>query len=109
MPTSSIAQEVNYVDNGSKRGKCDSKSSKTTKMPKWTMNEEIVVSGISGRFPGMSLHYRYNMAIKEIKTLFKPESDNIEEFAHNLYNNIDMVVEDERRWPYGVSQLIVLY
>lgn len=50
------------------------------KMPNWCMTEDIVVSGMSGRFP---------------------ESDSIEEFEHNLYNQIDMVVEDERRWPFG--------
>ena len=43
-------------------------------------NDEIVISGIGGRFP---------------------ESDTIDEFAKNLYNNVDMIVEDDRRWPTG--------
>jgi fatty acid synthase len=42
--------------------------------------EEIVISGIGGRFP---------------------ESDTVDEFANNLYNNVDMIVDDDRRWPKG--------
>ncbi len=41
-------------------------------------SEDIVISGMSGRFP---------------------ESDTIDEFAQNLYNNVDMITEDDRRWP----------
>ena len=48
--------------------------------PQWEMNEDIVISGISGRFP---------------------ESDNIDEFAKNLLDNVDMITEDDRRWPLG--------
>jgi fatty acid synthase len=43
-------------------------------------NDDIVISGIGGRFP---------------------ESDTIDEFAKNLYNKVDMIVEDDRRWPTG--------
>lgn len=50
------------------------------KLPEWQMKEELVVSGMSGRFP---------------------ESDTIDEYAYHLYNGIDMVTEDERRWPFG--------
>jgi fatty acid synthase, animal type len=46
--------------------------------------EDIVISGMSGRFP---------------------ESDNIEEFADNLYNGVDMVNETEKRWPSGLYGL----
>jgi hypothetical protein len=42
--------------------------------------EEIVISGIGGRFP---------------------ESDTVDEFANNLYNKVDMIVDDDRRWPTG--------
>lgn len=42
-------------------------------------DEEIVISGVSGRFPN---------------------SDNMTEFAYNLYNKIDMVDDDERRWRH---------
>lgn len=41
--------------------------------------ENIVVSGISGRFP---------------------KSNNMRELAHNLYNKIDMVDDDESRWKH---------
>ena len=42
--------------------------------------EDIVISGMSGRFP---------------------ESDNTDEFAKNLYNKINMITCDDRRWPKG--------
>ena len=50
-------------------------------MPRYEVTEDIVISGIAGRFP---------------------ESDNMDEYAHNLYNNIDMVTADDRRWPVGM-------
>ena len=43
-------------------------------------NDEIVISGISGRFP---------------------ESDNIEEFKQNLFGGVNMVSGDGRRWTPG--------
>lgn len=46
--------------------------------------EDIVVAGISGRFP---------------------ESNNIEEFWENLINGVDMVTEDDRRWKPGLYGL----
>ncbi|KAI1292128.1 Fatty acid synthase [Halotydeus destructor] len=46
--------------------------------------EDIVISGISGRFP---------------------ESDNIDELSDNLFNHVDMVTEDDRRWPKGLYGL----
>lgn len=42
-------------------------------------DNEIVISGVSGRFPN---------------------SNNMDEFAYNLYNKIDMVDDDERRWRH---------
>ena len=42
-------------------------------------SDEIVISGISGRFPN---------------------SKNMTEFSYNLYNKIDMVDDDERRWHH---------
>ena len=44
------------------------------------LSEDIVISGVGGRFP---------------------MSDNTDEFASNLFNNIDMITEDdkEERWP----------
>lgn len=41
--------------------------------------DTIVVSGISGRFPN---------------------ANNVSEFAHKLYNKIDMTDEDENRWKH---------
>jgi fatty acid synthase len=43
-------------------------------------NEDIVISGMGGRFP---------------------ESDSVDQFAQNLYNKVDMIVDDDRRWPTG--------
>lgn len=42
--------------------------------------EDVVISGISGRLP---------------------ESDSIEEFGRQLYDGVDLVTDDERRWPSG--------
>lgn len=46
----------------------------------WPLNDDIVISGIAGRFP---------------------QSDNIDELAANLLNKIDMVTQDDSRWPIG--------
>ncbi|CAF3963829.1 unnamed protein product [Rotaria sp. Silwood2] len=43
-------------------------------------NDDFVITGISGRFP---------------------EANSIDEFAYNLFNGIDMVTADDRRWPQG--------
>lgn len=42
--------------------------------------EEIVISGIAGRFPN---------------------SDNVEEFKNNLLNKVDLITDDDRRWKLG--------
>lgn len=41
--------------------------------------DEIVISGISGRFPN---------------------SNNMADFAYNLYNKVDMVDDKETRWKH---------
>ncbi|UJR12471.1 hypothetical protein I4U23_016646 [Adineta vaga] len=41
---------------------------------------DFVITGVSGRFP---------------------EANSIDEFAYNLFNGIDMVTADDRRWPEG--------
>ncbi|RZC35992.1 fatty acid synthase [Asbolus verrucosus] len=46
--------------------------------------DDIVISGISGRLP---------------------ESDNIEEFKQQLFDGVDLVTDDERRWPSGLYTL----
>lgn len=43
-------------------------------------NDEIVISGISGRLP---------------------ESNSIAELQENLFAGLDLVTDDERRWPSG--------
>lgn len=56
--------------------------SKLTKNSRAIFNDpqdEIVISGVAGRFPN---------------------SDNVAEFASNLYNKVDMVDDDERRWRH---------
>ena len=53
--------------------------------PSKLITEPMVISGMSGRFP---------------------ESDSTEEFADNLYNNVDLITEDDRRWPKGLNQSI---
>ena len=46
--------------------------------------EEVVISGMSGRFP---------------------ESDNVYEFRDNLFNKTDMITENEKRWKVDNSDL----
>ncbi|CAL1296657.1 unnamed protein product [Larinioides sclopetarius] len=45
------------------------------------MGTELVISGISGRFP---------------------ECDNIAEFSQKLFNKVDLLTEDSRRWEPGL-------
>ena len=46
----------------------------------YPFNEDIVISGIAGRFP---------------------EADSMDEFAAKLFAGEDMVTCDDRRWPTG--------
>ncbi|KAI4472195.1 fatty acid synthase [Holotrichia oblita] len=48
------------------------------------MDEDVVVTGLSGRFP---------------------ESNSIEEFKQQLFDGVDLVTDDERRWPSGLHGL----
>ncbi|XP_049809979.1 fatty acid synthase isoform X1 [Schistocerca nitens] len=50
----------------------------------WNMDDDIVITGISGRLP---------------------ESSNIEEFKQQLFEGVDLVTDDERRWPSGLYGL----
>lgn len=67
-------------------------SQQVDKSPLTVRPEAIVISGIGGRYP---------------------ESDSLDEFRDNLYNNVDMICGDDRRWPVGkstfCSQLFVEY
>ena len=51
------------------------------------ITEDIVISGISGRFP---------------------ESNSTDEFAQRLYNKEDLITSDDRRWPIGLSIIFKL-
>ncbi|XP_012270411.1 fatty acid synthase [Orussus abietinus] len=48
------------------------------------LDDDIVISGFSGRLP---------------------ESSNIEEFKQQLFDGVDLVTDDERRWPSGLHGL----
>uniref|UniRef100_A0A7E4UMS9 Fatty acid synthase n=1 Tax=Panagrellus redivivus TaxID=6233 RepID=A0A7E4UMS9_PANRE len=62
----------------------ESMSSSTEDPPFWRDQEELVISGVSGRFPC---------------------SDNAQEFEQNLLNSVDMITEDDKRWPPGFCGL----
>jgi len=49
-------------------------------LPWWHVQEDIVISGVSGRFP---------------------RSDNVAEFGDLLMAGEDLVTEDDSRWPIG--------
>lgn len=46
--------------------------------------DEIVISGFSGSFPN---------------------SDGLPEFAENLFNKVDLISDDNRRWTIGINSL----
>ena len=48
------------------------------------MFDEIVISGIAGRYPA---------------------SDTIDDLRNNLFDNKDLVIEDQTRWPTGLYNL----
>lgn len=55
--------------------------STVNKVLPWNIiDDEIVISGIGGRYP---------------------ESNSLDEFRDNLYNNVDMITSDDRRWSTG--------
>lgn len=43
-------------------------------------DDDIVISGIAGNFP---------------------DADGMEELAYSLYNKVEMISDDERRWKLG--------
>ncbi|CAH1155577.1 unnamed protein product [Phaedon cochleariae] len=49
-----------------------------------SVHEVIAITGISGRFP---------------------ESNNIDEFKRKLFDGVDLVTEDSRKWPSGINGL----
>ncbi len=54
-----VPQEVKNVNNV-KNASFDRNETMVSEMPNWPMNDEIVISGISGRYPG-------NQIIKFVK------------------------------------------
>lgn len=46
----------------------------------WPMDEDIVITGISGRYP---------------------ECSNIDEFWEKLLAGVELMTSDDRRWPVG--------
>lgn len=50
----------------------------------YVLDDDVVVTGFSGRFP---------------------ESQNVEEFKKNLFEGLDMVTDDDRRWTPGIFGL----
>ncbi|RLU24885.1 hypothetical protein DMN91_002976 [Ooceraea biroi] len=57
-----------------------------SKFPKLasTPGEEIVISGIAGRYP---------------------DSDNVELLKNNLFNKVDLVTDDDRRWRFDHAEI----
>ncbi|CAG2101295.1 unnamed protein product [Medioppia subpectinata] len=53
-------------------------------MSKTTSGNDVVISGIAGRFP---------------------LSNNTDELARNLYDGVDMITGDDSRWPEGTFDL----
>ena len=48
---------------------------------KWRVQEDVVISGMSGRFP---------------------KSENIQEFVENLFSGVDMMSSGNDRFPAGM-------
>ena len=78
--SSTITPQLAPTENMGASTTIDYPRPKPRSMPKFEMPEDIVISGIAGKFP---------------------ESDNLDEYAENLFSNIDMVTADDRRWPVG--------
>lgn len=66
---------VKYLDGGHQES-----NTVVNGIPVHSENVEVVISGISGRLP---------------------ESNSIAEFKENLYAGVDLVTDDDRRWPSG--------
>jgi len=52
------------------------------------LNDEIAITGFSGRLP---------------------ESSTIEEFKQNLFDGVDMVNDDPRRWERGKIKINIMF
>jgi hypothetical protein len=54
----------------------------------WDPDETVVISGMSGMFP---------------------ECDNIQEFMDNLFAGVDLITDNNRRWPTGMYPLFNIF
>lgn len=77
-------EDVSSDGNSARRGVPRDLGGNFVQAPRPSIMDDIVISGISGRLP---------------------ESSNIEEFRNNLFNGVDMVNDDQRRWPAGLYDL----
>jgi fatty acid synthase len=62
----------------------ESMSSSSEEPPFWRDQDELVITGVSGRFPS---------------------SEDMKEFEQNLFSGTDMITEDDKRWPPGFCDL----
>lgn len=53
----------------------------------WPMDEDIVITGIAGRYP---------------------ESNNVDEFWTKLLSGVELISADDRRWPIGKLTYILI-
>lgn len=56
--------------------------------PKYYNDDDVVISGISGRFPNC---------------------DTLEEFKEKLFNGTDILTEGESRWPDGIIHTCFIF
>ena len=60
-------------------------SSSSEDPPYWRDQEDIIITGVSGRFP---------------------RSENVNEFADLLLAGEDLITEDDLRWPPGTTNFL---
>lgn len=62
------------------KGVVDDPNVRPRKLPKVAPGDEVVISGVAGRFP---------------------DSDDVNHLYDNLMNKVDLVTDDDRRWKLG--------
>lgn len=69
-------------------------------------DNDIVITGISGNYRQHKTTETdcYENVMYYLLGRF-PESSNMEEFKENLMKGVDMITEDDRRWPLGIYGL----
>ncbi|KAK0397543.1 hypothetical protein QR680_002165 [Steinernema hermaphroditum] len=82
-PTSSSSGAWDFVESQSNNSGT-MESDMGDSVPFWSNQEDIVISGVSGRFP---------------------RSNNVAEFGNYLLNGEDLITEDDSRWPPGLYDL----